>query len=260
MPTADALLAWARTQLGVTENPPGSNRVRYWDDVNMRALQGQPWCAAFYLAGLTAVGVKPVTRSVYVPQIIIQYRNVGRLFPAALGLPGDQVLYNIGDGHTGVLESVDVAAKTVTAIEGNTSSGNRGSQNNGGGVFRRTRKWGLVVGMGRPAFVLAPPAPAPSPSVPPVVTFPEDHMQRIAVQVPTLGDGTGFWDLDGAAGRPRVPFDKLAGQPFVNGGDGYPPSDKHHSVEPYEHGGNVRLRLWGFEAGAAPLVYVPVAS
>ena len=54
--------------------------------------------------------------------------------------PRDIIIYNFG--HTGIVESV--AAGTITAIEGNTSAGESGSQSNGGGVFRRTRKKALV--------------------------------------------------------------------------------------------------------------------
>ena len=42
------------------------------------------------------------------------------------------------------------AAGTVTAIEGNTSAGDGGSQDNGGGVFRRTRSRSLVKAYIRP--------------------------------------------------------------------------------------------------------------
>ena len=36
----------ARNELGVTESPPGSNRVKYWDLYD-KSYQGQPWCVAF---------------------------------------------------------------------------------------------------------------------------------------------------------------------------------------------------------------------
>ncbi len=56
------------------------------------------------------------------------------------------MIYNFG--HTGILESA--AASTVTVVEGNTSAGNKGSQNNGGGVYRRTRSKSLVKAYIRP--------------------------------------------------------------------------------------------------------------
>lgn len=151
--TADALVAWARDQIGTTEDPPGSNRVRYWDDCGQPGAQGQPWCCAFVLAGLLKIGSKPVTRSVYVPRIVSDYDKAGRLHPVRDAQPGDQVLFHFGEGHTGIVVSINHTARTVTAIEGNTSSNSSGSQDNGGGVYQRTRKWSLVTGVGRPLFV-----------------------------------------------------------------------------------------------------------
>lgn len=156
MATADALLAWARTQLGVTENPPASNRVRYWDDIGQSGNQGQPWCAAFYLAGLMRVGVGPVTRSVYVPEIRSIYQHAGRLKPIEQAQPGDQVFFSFGDHaaktHTGIVVAVDAKARTVESIDGNTSPALGGVEWNGGGVYHRIRPWSQTWGVGHPAF------------------------------------------------------------------------------------------------------------
>jgi hypothetical protein len=118
----------------------------------MSGAQGQPWCAAFVLAGLELTGTTPYTRSVYVPTITDVYVTVGAFHPIADAQPGDQVDYDIGDGHTGIVINIDPQARTVTAIEGNTSPGDTGSQNNGGGVYQRVRDWSVVIGAGRPNF------------------------------------------------------------------------------------------------------------
>src|SRR4051794_3867399 len=131
--SADEFLAWCNSQLGVTEHPPESNHVPYWPAVGLVWGQGQPWCAAFYLAGLLAVEVEPVTRSVYVPTIVNDYKRVGKLHDVADAPPGDQVLFHIGKGHTGTVVSIDSKKRTLTTIEGNTSAGSKGSQDNGGG-------------------------------------------------------------------------------------------------------------------------------
>lgn len=159
--TAAELLAWADAQRGVTERPAGSNRVRYWDDCGMHGDQGEPWCATFYLAGLLAVGVTPVTRSVFVPTIENDYRRAGRWYPIERAQPGDQVCYGIGKGHTGVVVSIDARARTLVAVEGNTSGNDHDSQDNGGGVFRKVRPWSLVHGVGRPPFQLEHPEVKP---------------------------------------------------------------------------------------------------
>jgi hypothetical protein len=59
------------------------------------------------------------------------------------------VYYNIGSGHTAIIEK-DNGDGTVTSIEGNTSSGTSGSQDNGGGVYRRIRSKSLIKTLMRP--------------------------------------------------------------------------------------------------------------
>ena len=66
--------------------------------------------------------------------------------------PGDIVLYNFHGGtscqHIGIIESNN--GSTITTIEGNTSSGEAGSQHAGNGVWRRTRPFTHVRAIIRP--------------------------------------------------------------------------------------------------------------
>ena len=66
--------------------------------------------------------------------------------------PGDIVLYNFLGGtgfqHIGIIESNN--GSTITTIEGNTSSGEAGSQHAGNGVWRRTRPFTHVRAIIRP--------------------------------------------------------------------------------------------------------------
>lgn len=66
--------------------------------------------------------------------------------------PGDIVLYNFHGGsscqHIGIIESNN--GFTITTIEGNTSSGDGGSQHAGNGVWRRTRPFTYVRAIVRP--------------------------------------------------------------------------------------------------------------
>lgn len=69
--------------------------------------------------------------------------------------PGDVLIYDFPGtayktDHCGICESV--SGQYVTAIEGNTSNGNTGSQSNGDGVYRRKRKLSLVLGAYRPKY------------------------------------------------------------------------------------------------------------
>ena len=56
-----------------------------------------------------------------------------------------------GGSHDPVHHVAIYAGNGVT-IEGNTSSGNAGSQDNGGGVFRRKRPASVIVGCARPRY------------------------------------------------------------------------------------------------------------
>lgn len=67
---------------------------------------------------------------------------------------GDIVFYDWdGSGdcdHVGIVESV--GSSRITTIEGNTSSGNSGSQSNGDGVYRRYRTYSQIAKAIRPAY------------------------------------------------------------------------------------------------------------
>lgn len=52
--------------------------------------------------------------------------------------------------HVGIVESV--GSSRITTIEGNTSSGNSGSQSNGDGVYRRYRTYSQIAKAIRPAY------------------------------------------------------------------------------------------------------------
>ena len=65
---------------------------------------------------------------------------------ADLRLPGTSYKTD----HCGICESV--SGQYVTAIEGNTSNGNTGSQSNGDRVYRRKRKLSLLLGAYRPKY------------------------------------------------------------------------------------------------------------
>jgi hypothetical protein len=54
--------------------------------------------------------------------------------------------------HVGLVVSHDKTKKTLKTIEGNTSSGVRGSQSNGDGVYVRTRGYDVVYAVARPAY------------------------------------------------------------------------------------------------------------
>lgn len=158
--TMSAVLQAAAADVGYRET--GSNITKYWATWRP-SWQGSPYCAAAVTDWLSRGGEldafdgKPMF---YVPYIENLAKAKGRwhVSPAV----GDLVCYSFGmnEGvHIGIVEKVN--ATTIQTIEANTSPTGSGSQNNGGGVWRRvrTRAWGIR-GYYRPDYKAAPKAPA----------------------------------------------------------------------------------------------------
>ena len=133
----------ARRELGSTESPAGSNRTKYG---KWLGLDGQPWCMSFVQWCFNQAGAPLPCRTGSCSALLRWYRANQPERVAQDPMPGDIVIYRFG--HTGIVESA--SGSDVTAIEGNTSPGQGGSQDNGGGVFRRTRKRSLAEAYIRP--------------------------------------------------------------------------------------------------------------
>jgi uncharacterized Zn-binding protein involved in type VI secretion len=172
-PTAEAVIALAMTQRGITESPPGSNLVKYgaWYGDN-----GEPWCAMFVSWCFAHAGM-PLIHYAYCPYGAgyFQSGEYGTWYDAeAHAEPGDVVFYQFNGpsyaatqlernavlDHTGIVVHDD--GSYITTVEGNTSApGGSGSQSDGGGVFLKTRpKDDLIAGFGRPKY----PAPVKVPT------------------------------------------------------------------------------------------------
>lgn len=142
------VLTTARRELGIREDPPESNRVKYNDWYYGRAVSGNayPWCMAFVQWVFAQSGRPLPYKTASCSALLTWYRKNKPECIVKDPRPGDIIIYTFR--HTGIVESVGTS--TVTAIEGNTSAGNSGSQSNGGGVFRRTRGRSLVKAFIRP--------------------------------------------------------------------------------------------------------------
>ena len=149
----EALLALARDQLGIKENPPDSNRVLYNTWYYGQEVSGgaYPWCMAFVQWVFHQTGVPLPARTASCSALMRAAQKKGAWVTEDFR-PGDVVVYDFSGKkgapvHCGIVERV---AKTgVTAIEGNTSAGNDA---NGGQVQRRERASRMVVGAVRPVF------------------------------------------------------------------------------------------------------------
>lgn len=142
---AKDVLKVATGELGNTESPAGSNCVKYntWfygRVVRDTASTKYPWCMAFVQWCFAQAGRPLPHETASCNDLLSWYKRYCPERVVTVPQPRDIIIYNFG--HTGIVESV--AASTITAIEGNTSPGEAGSQSNGGGVFRRKRSKTLV--------------------------------------------------------------------------------------------------------------------
>lgn len=139
------VLKIAAGELGTTERPANSNNVKYntWfygREVRDTATTKYAWCMAFVQWCFDQAGRRLPYITASCSALLNWYRQNKPECIVTVPMPGDIIIYNFG--HTGIVESV--AGSTITAIEGNTSAGEAGSQSNGGGVFRRKRSKTLV--------------------------------------------------------------------------------------------------------------------
>ena len=130
-------------QLGVTESLAGSNRTKYG---KWMGLDGQPWCMSFVQWCFHQAGT-PLPHKTGSCSALLNWYQKNRPECVVKGpQPGDIAIFTFG--HTGIVERA--LPGSVMCIEGNTSPGQSGSQDNGGGVYRRQRNLALVRAFIRP--------------------------------------------------------------------------------------------------------------
>lgn len=130
-------------QLGVTESPAGSNRTKYG---KWMGLDGQPWCMSFVQWCFAQAGTPLPHKTGSCSALLNWYQKNRPDCVVKDPQPGDIAIFTFG--HTGIVEKA--LPGSVMCIEGNTSPGQSGSQDNGGGVYRRQRNLALVRAFIRP--------------------------------------------------------------------------------------------------------------
>lgn len=161
---AQAALDFARKHIGVTEHPPNSNwghPVQDW--IRLAGYTSPvPYCGCFVNACCMAGGIPSGAGWIgYTPAIVAHAKNGAGGWSwhgPSEGKPGDLPLFDTPGGdaaiHVGVCEK-KINPTTYGTIEGNTSSGSSGSQDQGGGVFRKTRSTTgnfHIIGFARPPW------------------------------------------------------------------------------------------------------------
>lgn len=154
MRLAERVVEVARDEVGVTEYPPGSNKVKYNTWLYGKEVSGSsyPWCCAFvcwvfYMAGCLGL----LRKTGGCTTLMNWFKAKGRLVPAREAKPGDIVFYQFDQDayadHVGIVEKRTITG--IAAIEGNTSVT---SDDNGGAVMRRSRGWSVILAAARPDY------------------------------------------------------------------------------------------------------------
>lgn len=158
---ADAV-KWAKDQEFTAESPPNSNKGPYpISDCQKFTIgyDGVPWCGCFVSLAASKGGASfpNKARLAYTPYICADATaGVNGLTKVSTSdvKPGDFVVFNFDGGvpdHVG-LAIGPIENGVTNCIEGNTSSGSSGSQDNGGGVFQRHRPISQVACVARPDY------------------------------------------------------------------------------------------------------------
>ena len=158
MATVTDLIRLAESQLGVTESPAGSNRVKYNRDYYGWDIHGPeyPWCCVFQWWLFHAAGADALffggKKTAHCDTLYDSYRRQGRLVSLDALAPGDLVFFNF-HGRRDTMDHVGLCVSAepgyVTTIDGNTGST---SEANGGAVLRRRRPMSVVLAAARPAY------------------------------------------------------------------------------------------------------------
>jgi hypothetical protein len=137
--TANELIKAASADLGYMESPKNSNKTKFG---KWFGLDGEPWGMQAVQYWCSKAGEALPYKTASCSGLLNWYKKNKPESVFNTPEPGDIVIYNFG--HTGIVEAV--SGNSITAIEGNTSADDKGSQDNGGGVYRRKRSKSLASG------------------------------------------------------------------------------------------------------------------
>lgn len=154
--TKAAVLKIAEWQLGITENPPNSNKVKYNTWFYGKEVSGSayPWCMAFVEWVFNQAGFS-LYKTASCSAMVNQYKKLAPHQVITKGFrAGDIVFFDFSGKkskteHVGICTGVSANGNTIVSIEGNTSTSNN---SNGGAVMQRTRSVSLITCAIRPNY------------------------------------------------------------------------------------------------------------
>lgn len=152
--TAKEMIEFAKTFIGIKEYPANSNRTQFGEAYG---FNGVPWCCIFqwYLFNKKGMVVQFYggKKTASCTTLMNWAKNKHKFYTSGYQ-PGDLVFYNFDNkpdaDHIGLI--TEVHNGYIMAIEGNTSPGKRGSQDNGGMVCLKKRLNSLILGVYRPDY------------------------------------------------------------------------------------------------------------
>ena len=127
-------------------------------------LNYAPWCASFVSYVFQKSGAGYIVRNAQTPKGFVGctagingLKKKGfKTVKVTEALPGDIIFFdwerNNDPDHVGLVLKTNPKKKTITCYEGNTTNGMGGSQSNGGGCFKRDRRYDQVFVVIRPEF------------------------------------------------------------------------------------------------------------
>jgi len=146
----------AKAEIGYTEEGK-SNDTKYG---KWYGLNNNPWCAMFVSwcfdkAGLSKkIAAQNPKGFASCAAGFKWFTDKNKIIPIGQAQAGDIVFFQFDTDaepdHVGIVKWNNTALKYLQVIEGNTSSGSKGSQANGDGVYLKKRSYSLVMGVVRP--------------------------------------------------------------------------------------------------------------
>lgn len=192
--SADAVVNTAIGQIGVTEQPFGSNKQPYglWYGMN-----GVAWCAMFvswvlHHAGFP-IAITTAKGYAYCPYGVNYFKQQGAWADKSVRPKRGWIVFfdfpNDGVNrvsHTGIVEGV-LADGRIACIEGNT---NPAGGRTGGEVMRHNRSLSSIVGYGMIEYApVSTPTPQPQPQPQPQPSGEKDRIKRLQSLVGSPADG-----------------------------------------------------------------------
>lgn len=149
------LIEAAKSKLNYEEGDNNDTEFGKWYGLNH-----QPWCAIFVSWCYSQIGLSKSIAAQNAKGFascdagLKWFAKKGKLVPVGQAQVGDLVFFQFDDDaqpdHIGIVEKNLTALKTLVCIEGNTSPSKKGSQSNGGGVYRKKRSYATVMAIARP--------------------------------------------------------------------------------------------------------------